>query len=538
MLLYSNYTFWRIVFATQGSLIYRYQNLLSGGLVAVFTLALVMLQNQESWLVDLISPSENLGWRMIGDMVVVIVVFHSRLAWQRYWEALTQLQSMYSKWTDAMTQTRAFFDVTLRALGEQTTKDAAAKAELLRGLQKRVRDRFSLLSALAAHRLSHGDVQRMDKRASMAKWKDQVVTRLEIRVGTDLTGATQLPRFCATEDLDLINDDRHMRDDWFGEFPVTGEVSPDELRLLESCSDRVNAVMFWLLHDLCIASSHFIAAPPVQTRVYQELSDGCLFYNNAVKIADVPFPLIFMQGYNLLGCLFTVFIPIYCAVFTSSHLLSPLLAFVVHQSFCVMNHVSCELENPFGCGANNISIRDYHARFLRASLELDGSAFFKDSEPLDEEFPDVRTVDSFIVAARAAKAKNAFLALRRPAAAKKVSPAKNVWPVAPDPTSPIAVAQEILCEEDDRKFVAAYPGNAEEKAARRRVPSFFCSSGQEAQLMGFGQRAAARASARGRPLVDSREQNWVEPDLAGISEVSAPFFNVGVPGSIPDVDLS
>ena len=35
--------------------------------------------------------------------------------------------------------------------------------------------------------------------------------------------------------------------------------------------------------------------PPVLSRVYQELSNGMLGFNQSLKLADVPFPFIFAQ---------------------------------------------------------------------------------------------------------------------------------------------------------------------------------------------------------------------------------------------------
>merc|ERR1711957_1142773 len=55
---------------------------------------------------------------------------------------------------------------------------------------------FALLSALAAHRLSHGDCQRMEKRVEIGvPFSQQILRRSQLRVSEDLTGATTLPSF-------------------------------------------------------------------------------------------------------------------------------------------------------------------------------------------------------------------------------------------------------------------------------------------------------------------------------------------------------
>lgn len=54
------------------------------------------------------------------------------LGWPvRYWEAVTQLHVMYSKWADAFSQFQGFADVTLKAAREK--KDEEKEKQLGRG---------------------------------------------------------------------------------------------------------------------------------------------------------------------------------------------------------------------------------------------------------------------------------------------------------------------------------------------------------------------------------------------------------------------
>jgi len=101
---------------------------------------------------------------------------------------------------------------------------------------------------------------------------------------------------------------------------------------------------------------------------------------NAVKIADVPFPFQFTQLFNVLVIAFTVFIPIYASVFTESIILSPLIAYVVHQSILIINQVAMQLETPFGTGCNDISVKDFHARFLETIIEINPVSRYKCAE--------------------------------------------------------------------------------------------------------------------------------------------------------------
>jgi hypothetical protein len=95
-----------------------------------------------------------------------------------------------------------------------------------------------------------------------------------------------------------------------------------------------------------------------------------LGFRNAIKVADVPFPFQFAQLFNLLILAFTFFIPIYSAVSTESYILSPLIAFVTYETIWIINKVAMELETPFGCSENDISVKDLHAQLVESTCEL------------------------------------------------------------------------------------------------------------------------------------------------------------------------
>merc|ERR1712151_314344 len=66
-------------------------------------------------------------------------------------------------------------------------------------------------------------------------------------------------------------------------------------------------------------------------------------------------------------------IPVYVAQFTRSLYFSPILGFVLFQFNWVLNEVAKELENPFGSDTNDISLADFHARFMESVLEIGAS---------------------------------------------------------------------------------------------------------------------------------------------------------------------
>merc|ERR1719350_380279 len=100
---------------------------------------------------------------------------------------------MYSKWGDAFSQIFAFASVTVDRAAEKATKEDSAKVQRVEATLEKLAHNFTLLSAIAADRLAHGDTQRMEMRAHMrTAWRSQIVKREQLQV-EDLTGARTLP---------------------------------------------------------------------------------------------------------------------------------------------------------------------------------------------------------------------------------------------------------------------------------------------------------------------------------------------------------
>jgi len=321
-----------------------------GGLLVALAGALVhyLREDQE---VD-IGIAHHYGLQALGVGVTWAIVFRTQLAWHRYWEAVTQLHFYYSKFVDVFSQFAAFAEVSLKGAQED-----AAKTERIQRKQRRLKANFALLSALAADRLTLGDNQRMeDTRARRAQ------TRTSMRIQKESQGFQQ-PAFAEADKVD--RDDR--KDTRYKIFQLP---SSRQMRLLESSQDAVSTVMYWIIWDLADAMKDLSIAPPIQSRMYQELSNGMLGFNNCVKVADVPFPLPFAQLLGILLAAFSCLMPVYVVIFTQSPIVSPIVCFFLFESLWCLNEVAKELENPFGQDVNDISVNDFHVRFVDTLMSL------------------------------------------------------------------------------------------------------------------------------------------------------------------------
>lgn len=109
--------------------------------------------------------------------------------------------------------------------------------------------------------------------------------------------------------------------------------------------------------------------------MYQEMSNTMLALSSCEKISDVPFPFGYAQMLAVSVYMFAIILPIYVACFTDSLYLGPAMTFVVFESMWCVNEVARELENPFGEDITDISLHDFHSRFMQILREVDVNVF-------------------------------------------------------------------------------------------------------------------------------------------------------------------
>merc|ERR550525_1624912 len=95
-----------------------------------------------------------------------------------------------------------------------------------------------------------------------------------------------------------------------------------------------------------------------------------LGFNQAQKIADVPFPFPYAQLLLVLLVCFSCFIPVYMVCFVKSYIATPILSFLLFEGIWGINETAKELENPFGADSNDITLADFHVRFVDLLEEI------------------------------------------------------------------------------------------------------------------------------------------------------------------------
>lgn len=188
MIIYDNGTRVRIVLQLEGSVFLT--TLPVGFASFVFTLGLVVLLRHleavgvNEWWAPVILRS----WapRAISTAISFTIVYRTSMALTRYWEAAQMVQVMFSKWSDSFATLTSFantgeanFDAKIKkaiASAPDTVDILKKKRSELLTLRQSVAHDFSILSALATHRLTHGNIARIRRRSELAGLSDRIYT--------------------------------------------------------------------------------------------------------------------------------------------------------------------------------------------------------------------------------------------------------------------------------------------------------------------------------------------------------------------------
>eukprot|EP00930_Biecheleria_cincta_P084161 TRINITY_DN7364_c1_g2_i1.p1 TRINITY_DN7364_c1_g2~~TRINITY_DN7364_c1_g2_i1.p1 ORF type:complete len:556 (-),score=102.33 TRINITY_DN7364_c1_g2_i1:173-1840(-) len=155
-----------------------------------------------------------------------------------------------------------------------------------------------------------------------------------------------------------------MTDNAFELIEIDG-FDQDSLEFMMESHDACEIVLQWVQRLIVEANSKDVIkiAPPILSRVYNQLGNGIVRLNNARKIREfpIPFPLAQMVAIMLLVHSFvTAFV---CAVSVDSPALASVFCFSVVLAFWSIHYIAVELEQPFGDDPNDLPLHDMMTEF-------------------------------------------------------------------------------------------------------------------------------------------------------------------------------
>jgi len=157
---------------------------------------------------------------------------------------------------------------------------------------------------------------------------------------------------------------------------VLGGVSDAEIKLLSAARGplaKTALCTMWMQEFISreyMAGSTGGVAPPIISRLYQFCSDGMIGYNQARKVAYIPFPFVHAQISALFVVVLLPVVPLLMLSFVDIPWIGALLTFFTILCFCGLHEVARELENPFKNEPNDLPLVTIQAQFNEALLVM------------------------------------------------------------------------------------------------------------------------------------------------------------------------
>eukprot|EP00927_Polykrikos_kofoidii_P083347 TRINITY_DN8504_c0_g2_i1.p1 TRINITY_DN8504_c0_g2~~TRINITY_DN8504_c0_g2_i1.p1 ORF type:complete len:572 (+),score=90.86 TRINITY_DN8504_c0_g2_i1:62-1717(+) len=259
--------------------------------------------------VDMV-PDKNVStiWSSFCFVLGFLIVFRSQQAYSRFWEGTTLLNQVRGEWFNAVSSLFAF------------CSDKDEKRQEVKKFQALIVRLMSLLYCSALQQV--------------AKMED--------------------------EDFEILD--------------FTG-VSPDSMDFWMSRSgERCEILLQWIQKLICanVGNGVITIAPPILSRVFQELSRGIVGVNNATKLSDILFPFPYAQMVTVMLLITTCLTPVVAGTLMESVFWAAGLTFVTVFAFWSINYIAAEIELPFGDDPNDLPIAEYQRtmnRFLQILME-------------------------------------------------------------------------------------------------------------------------------------------------------------------------
>jgi len=335
---------------------------------------------------EMVHPS---ALSIYASILGYVIVFRTNMALGRYWEGMTAVTQMESKWGDSFALINAFINSSMPFCKQEE------RLKLIY-LRRMICRWFSLMSAIAMCSLRHAEgwwkpsikdiiddsivyftIKEHKLMTPMVKKERSLRARFLSAMSTIAGTKNEIdPSLWENQTL------RDLREDFaeHQKFVVLGLDKDtvgleEEAEILSGCNDKVLQVGEWISEALSFAAIQgwLKAPPPVLSRVYQEISNGMLGYNQASKVTIVPFPFPFVQMVSVLLVAFVVGAPVVIAQWTAwdsgRYFMSGSITFFVVLGYWGLNEICAELENPFGDDPNDLPLVGIHHEFVEALAE-------------------------------------------------------------------------------------------------------------------------------------------------------------------------
>jgi len=313
-------------------------------------------------------------YQVFASMVGFALVFRTNVAYNRYWEGLTNFRTLSVKWGDCATMILGFDAHT------KTDETKATREQFAAYLVHRI----SLLHALAcAHLRREVDLRLSSEPApptpidvGIFNYDDGLLRRESIEgrcyngFGFVIKLLCSFSNFWRACRHSTSRDDDHLTRT---PLKILGGISQDERFQLEHLDSeaRVNAIFAQVL-AMCNrrrAAGGVQVDPPVLARFHHEMCNGMAGFQQACKLEDTPFPFPYAQVVSYVLSVFAITYPMVAIsqidgiLGTRAYWLPPCLSFISVLTYFGFHEVARELEDPFLHPPNELPMISIHETF-------------------------------------------------------------------------------------------------------------------------------------------------------------------------------
>jgi len=366
-------------------------------------------------------------FQLVGLVFGYLTVYRISISYNRYWEGVTMVKNMHSKWADACGQVIAFdrsksgecnltsdpFCCHVVRLFSQMSAMATMRLHVVEAGESMLFEaleatdtttaQLSPLEQPAQSERSSERSPRLGRDASNRGSRSRIVApdpNAEARIpsvtldkamhaAAEQSAKVALGTVAAVADRHTHHDHAHHKQSKTEKVhELAAGITAAERNMLLSAPCPVFATAMRIQRAIItrLHAGGMRAPPPIVSRIFQEISNGLLAYNNATKMKEIPVPFAYVQLNALFLNLFAIFLcPVAIASFTPTVWLSLTTTAVTVISFFAVFIVANEMEDPFGTEANDMPMLAYHEEFCASLCSLMTTAWLPEDQWLVDE---------------------------------------------------------------------------------------------------------------------------------------------------------
>jgi len=383
MIAYDNSRQYRILFRCAGSIIPHCLPIcLCTGLLGLALALMRELGQTEDWPMKGDYMRHSFSIQILAMIVGWLLVMRVNMALGRWMEAIHNIQEMLSMWGSAFKTLNAFFSGKV---------DTPVRLHHVLMFRVRLAHWFSLMSCLAFATLHSKELACLDdvsirsileppsrgRGQSLAQQSSASVCSScrSLESSTCHTARQALEAAAAAHTAGSRTQDLrrgHRNTSKVLELCVLHAPNSLETEQLDAADDKVNLVSLWISQGVieAVRDKSLDTPAPIVTRVFQDLSQGMLGYNQAQKVAMTPFPFPFAQLVSVILIFLDVLLPFHTDAFAKNKFVTPLMSFFLPLCYHGLNQIAIELEEPFGDSVHTVDIKVRQVAFLGMLIDV------------------------------------------------------------------------------------------------------------------------------------------------------------------------